>query len=83
MSKRTKLLLAIRDNPKGVRFADLLRLIEAIGFVFDRQAGSHQVYRHPRAEVPFINVQEGKAGKAKPYQVEQVLAIIEQHNLEA
>lgn len=82
MSKRAKLLLAIRNNPRDVRFADLVRLMEAIGFVLYRQTGSHRIYRHRRAEVPFVNLQEGSGGTAKPYQVDQVLALVDRHNLE-
>ena len=40
---------------------------------------SHHIYVHP--EVPeLINLQEVK-GKAKPYQIRQLLKIIETHNL--
>lgn len=82
MSKREKLLAAVRNNPRDVRFEDLVRLIEALGFVFDRQAGSHRIYVHSNTAIPLINVQDTKNGKAKPYQVEQVLALIDAHNLE-
>lgn len=83
MTKRRKLFEAIRNNPKDVRFDDLVKLLESVGFVRDRQGGSHLIYGHSNPRIPIVNVQEGKAGKAKPYQVAQVLALIEQYKLEA
>ena len=82
VTKRGKLIEAVRRNPRDVRFADLVRLVEALGFVAERQVGSHRVFVHADPAVPFINLQEGKSGKAKPYQVEQVLAIVDAHKLE-
>ena len=82
MTKREKLLDAVRNNPRDVRFDDLLRLVKALGFVADRQSGSHGIFVHANPAVPFINLQEGKSGKAKPYQVEQVLALVDAHKLE-
>jgi predicted RNA binding protein YcfA (HicA-like mRNA interferase family) len=82
MTKRAKLLDAVRNNPRDVRFEDLVRLVKALGFVADRQAGSHGIYVHPNPAVPFVNLQEGKNGKAKPYQVEQVLDLVDRFKLE-
>lgn len=80
--KPAELLEWVRQNPKSVEFRDLLRLVKAIGYVLDRQKGSHQIYRHPTAAgLPIINLQED--GKdAKPYQVRQVLQVIDEHGLE-
>lgn len=82
VSKREKLLEAVRNNPRDVHFEDLLRLIEALGFMFDRQNGSHRIYQHKNPAVPMINVQDTKTGKAKPYQVEQVLSMMDKYRLE-
>lgn len=82
MTKREKLLDAVRNNPRDVRFDDLVRLVKALGFVAERQTGSHIVFVHTNPKVPFVNLQEGKNGKAKPYQVEQVLALVDAHKLE-
>ncbi len=81
MSKRAKLLVAIRKNPTGVRFDGLVKLILALGFKLERQVGSHAIYTHPRSAVPIINVQNMR-GRAKPYQVRQVLAIADEFGLE-
>ena len=82
MTKRGKLLDSIRNNPRDVRFDDLVNIVQALGFVPSRQGGSHVVFVHPNPAIPFVNLQMGRNGKAKPYQVEQVLAIVDQFNLE-
>ncbi|MGQ0570110.1 MAG: type II toxin-antitoxin system HicA family toxin [Armatimonadota bacterium] len=73
----------MRAGPANVLFRDLCRLVEHVGYVERRRAGSHRIYRHgTRSELPLINLQEGSAGKAKPYQVRQVLAIVDAYALE-
>ena len=70
------LLKAFRNNPKGVRFADLAKVCDAY-FGEPRQKGtSHRIYRTPRPDDPRVNIQNVK-GMAKPYQVRQVLKAIE------
>lgn len=44
MSRQEKLLAKIRNNPKGVRFQDLTRLLEWYGFELKRVKGSHHAY---------------------------------------
>jgi predicted RNA binding protein YcfA (HicA-like mRNA interferase family) len=75
MSKRQKLLERLRNNPRGVRFEDLTRALEQSGFVLMRTAGSHLIYREPGGRV--CNIQRSSDGKAKPYQVDQVLEAID------
>jgi hypothetical protein len=70
------LLAEIRKNPKSVRFTDLCRVCERY-FGKPRQAGtSHRVYRTPWQGDPRVNIQNDK-GKAKAYQVRQVLKAID------
>ena len=79
MNKR-KLLARIRNNPRNVRFSDLTLLAEAFGFRLGRQRGSHRVYAHP--EVPdLLNLQPDKLGKAKAYQVRQLLDLADSYGL--
>ena len=67
---------ALRKNPDNVRFADLAKLCDAY-FVEPRQKGtSHRVYRTPWPGDPRVNIPSAK-GKAKPYQVRQVIKAIE------
>ena len=66
-------------NPVGLRFAELQRLTEAAGFALKRIRGSHHIYaRHGVAEIIDLQPRE-KA--AKPYQVRQVLALIEKYSI--
>jgi hypothetical protein len=45
-----------------------------------RIAGDHHIYVHP--EVPELVTLQDVGGKAKPYQVKQLLQIIERYNLQ-
>ena len=70
-----KLIAAMRANPTAVRFADLERVCRHF-FGDPRQTGgSHQVYRTPWPGDPRVNIQNDH-GRAKAYQVRQVLAAI-------
>lgn len=63
----------------NVRFKDAQRLVEALGFELDRVQGSHHIYRHPQIRER-INLQ-ARSGEAKPYQLRQVLDLIERYAL--
>ncbi|MDJ0901905.1 MAG: toxin HicA [Xenococcus sp. MO_188.B8] len=76
MAQIKKLLTQIRNNPQDVRFADLIKVCDYY-FGEPRQKGtSHHVYRTPWQGDPRVNIQN-KKGKAKTYQVKQVIAAIE------
>jgi len=65
----------MRRNAAGVRFRDLCKVCEHF-FGKSRQGGtSHRVYKTPWQGDPRVNIQ-GHKGKAKPYQVRQVLKAI-------
>jgi hypothetical protein len=71
-----KVISGMRANPTSVRFTDLARVCRHY-FGEPRQSGtSHQVYRTPWPGDPRVNIQNDH-GKAKAYQVRQVLAAIE------
>lgn len=71
-----RILARMRSSPAGVRFADLAKVCDHF-FGEPRQQGtSHRVYRMPWQGDPRVNIQDDH-GKAKPYQVRQVLAAIE------
>ena len=75
MVSTTEILKALRNNPNGVRFTDLVKLCDDC-FGEPRQKGtSHRVYRMPWPGDPRINIQDDK-GMAKPYQVRQVIRAI-------
>ena len=72
MTDIDKVLAQMERNPKGVRFNDLSKLCEHF-FGSPRQTGSsHKVFKTPWQGDPRVNIQNSK-GKAKPYQVRQVL----------
>ncbi len=72
MVKIDDLIRKMKENPRSVRFSDLSRVCEFY-FGVPRQSGSsHQVYKTPWQGDPRVNIQN-KKGKAKPYQVRQVL----------
>jgi hypothetical protein len=76
MGRLEKALEAMRTNPSAVRFADLERVCRH-HFGDPRQCGtSHQVYKMPWPGDPRVNIQNDH-GRAKAYQVKQVLAAID------
>ena len=76
MAANRKILDQMRREPANVRFGDLKKLCEAY-FGPPRQMGtSHAIFKTPWAGDPRINIQDEK-GKAKAYQVRQVLLAIE------
>jgi predicted RNA binding protein YcfA (HicA-like mRNA interferase family) len=78
--KKRKLLLKLLSGSKNVRFSEAVAIAEAFGFRLDRVNGSHHIFVHP--EIPeLLNLQDLK-GKAKPYQVKQLLRLAEIHNLQ-
>ena len=75
MTRRDKLLAKARANPKGLSFAELERLLTHSGFVLVRQSGSHRIWLSPAHRA--IPIQPDR-GRAKAYQVVQVLRLIEE-----
>lgn len=72
MAKVSDILKLMKKNPKGIRFADLCKVCDHY-FGDPRQKGSsHRVYKTPWQGDPRVNIQNTK-GKAKAYQVKQVL----------
>ena len=71
-----KFIADMRANPTSVRFAELAKVCQHY-FGEPRQRGSsHRVYRTPWPGDPRVNIQDDH-GKAKAYQVRQVLAAID------
>lgn len=80
MVRCAKLLEKARSSLKNFRFEDLCALAECYGWVFQRQCGSHRIYRHPHhgnVVGSMMNFQSRK-GEAKPTQVKQLLDAIEE-----
>jgi len=77
--KKRKLLRKIVSNPKNIRFKDLVSLAEAFGFHLERITGSHHIFSH-KDITEIVNLQDAE-GKAKPYQIRQLLKLVERYNL--
>ncbi len=70
------LVARMRLNPKGIRFSELCKVCDFY-FGKPRQShSSHWVYKTPWPGDPRVNIQN-EQGKAKAYQVRQVLKAIE------
>jgi hypothetical protein len=63
----------------NVRFDDLVRLIEKLGFELKRVSGTHHIYVHPA--IPEMLDLQSVGGEAKPYQVRQLILLVEQYDL--
>jgi hypothetical protein len=72
-----KIIAQMRESPKNVAYTDLHRVCEAYFGPARQHGGSHAVFAVPAPGSPPINIQEGRGGKAKPYQVRQVLKAID------
>ncbi|MCA1793492.1 MAG: toxin HicA [Desulfobacteraceae bacterium] len=74
-------LKQFQENPKDVKFSELCKVC-VFYFGDARQSGSsHRVYKTPWRGDPCVNIQNSK-GKAKAYQVRQVLKAIERLEVE-
>jgi len=78
MARLQKLLKKAKQGPNNLNYDDLRALVLALGFTHRSTKGSHDVFTQ---EAPYglLTLQRGKDGKAKPYQVKQVLAWVDEH----
>jgi hypothetical protein len=77
--KARKLLVKALASPANLRFEEACALARAFGFHLSRKSGSHHIFAHEN--IPeLLNLQE-VGGKAKPYQVKQLLGLAERYNL--
>jgi predicted RNA binding protein YcfA (HicA-like mRNA interferase family) len=79
MRRRALLKRLTQGALHNVDFADLCSLAEGFGFRHTRNNGSHHVFTHP-AIPELVNLQEVR-GESKPYQIRQLLKLIERYNL--
>ena len=71
----------MREKPKGVRFADACRVCDHYFGQARQKGSSHRVYKTPWQGDSRVNIQNAK-GRAKAYQVKQVLRAIERLDYE-
>lgn len=78
MAKLYKLLEKARTNPSGLSFKEFEALLEAAHWRFRRQTGSHRVWiSRGNRSVPI----QPRGAKAKAYQVQQVLRILDEEGV--
>lgn len=75
MDKIKKLIKSMEENPNNIRFADICKVCDFHFGKARQQSGSHRVYKTPWQGDPRVNIQNSN-GKAKVYQVKQVLKAI-------
>jgi len=76
MTDINKILKEMERAPQNVRFSDLSKVCQHY-FGNPRNHGtSHHVYKTSWSGNPRVNIQKGDNGKAKSYQVKQVLLAI-------
>jgi hypothetical protein len=71
-----QILRKMSESPAGIRFSELRKVCEHYFGKPRQSSGSHCVFKTPWSGDPRVNIQNDK-GKAKPYQVRQVLQAIE------
>ena len=79
MARNLKLLEKALRSPQSLRFEEARKLAQAFGFRLDRISGSHHIFNRPGI-AHLVNLQDC-SGRAKAYQVRQLLKLAEMHNL--
>ena len=74
-----KLLRKALASSANLRFEEVCSLARAFGFYQSRVRGDHHIFVHPGVR-ELVNLQDVR-GKAKPYQVRQLLQLVERYNL--
>ena len=77
--RKKQLLRKALSGSRNIRFKEAISLAEAFGFRLSMVNGSHHIFVHPNVQ-ELINLQNVK-GMAKPYQIKQLLKMVEQYNL--
>lgn len=79
MNRRQLLKRLTQGSLHNIPFSDIVNLIEGFGFRLARISGSHHIFTHPNIN-ELINFQSVQ-GETKPYQIRQLLRIVERYNL--
>jgi hypothetical protein len=81
VAKARRILDAARARPASLSFSELQQLARAAGFSLARISGDHFIYTRPG--IPeIINLQPRGRKNAKPYQVRQVVELIDRYRME-
>jgi hypothetical protein len=82
MAKCDKLLIKAANSPNNLRFDEVCALAECYGWKRVGGTGSHRVYHHASLgnSTGSLMTFQSRKGKAKAYQVRQLLDTIERLN---
>ena len=61
MSSLEKLKRKLAENPQGIRFSEILRVLRDLGYAESRQRGSHHVFR-PSGDGPSVMIVKPHGG---------------------
>ena len=81
MNRQRLLRRLSRGTVHNTGFNDIADLLEGLGFTLIRVSGSHHIFSHP--DIPEILNLQAVKGEAKPYQIRQLLRLVERYNLQA
>jgi len=76
MSKKEKLIEAIKNNPKNVKFEDLRKILENLGYTAVNNGGSHYVFTKENATSLTIPYKK----PVKVVYVKQVIKILDEES---
>ncbi len=76
MDKIVEIVRRMRTNPRNIQFSDLCKVCDYYFGTARQKGSSHRIYKTPWQGNPRINIQNYQ-GKAKIYQVKQVLLAID------
>ncbi len=77
MTRKTKLIEAIRSNPKAVRFDDACKVAEWLDFKRAGGKGAHVAYVR-KGEPVILNFQS-RNGVVPPYQARQLIRMMDKY----
>ena len=77
----TDIIQTMRNNPVGIRFAELCKVCDHYFGPARQAGGSHRIYKTPWLGNPRENIQNDN-GALKTYQVKQILKAIEWMEIE-
>jgi len=80
VSKIDKIIQNALTAPQNLRFRELCTLCEHFGMKLRKGSGGHRIYKRESPPMFTLSIQDD-GGKAKPYQVRQVLDKVREHGL--
>lgn len=72
-----KIIEKMRNSPNNIDFTDLKKVCDDRFGVATHRSGSHRTYKVP-GQAHRVNIQNDGTGKAKAYQVRQVLKALDE-----